>query len=379
MEARERFGRPLALQALRGEATKSIPVALFTWGFDYTWKVAGIEPWRLACGDTETWRGAYRALVGRHQPDLVFYEGMGSGDSPPSLLDEDGDQWVVLDGNTGVRYGLNKHSLALFSLDTRRKTCDPLDPIQCRRDADRLIAEFTTWGQTYLDGLRWFVEEAGDRALVLPHHSPAYICACYAFGFERAMDLMLTDPALFHYVCQRHQAGEALRMKEWKAAGAEAVFIADSWASCDVVSREMVREFALPYQRSITEAAHAAGLKIILWNEGNVLPILADEAGIPVDAFAFEQSRKGISQTVADVRAVFGPSRCLWGNLDSEHLLLRGTSAEIEDAVRSQIAESGPSSPFILSTGSPLPSNVEPEAVDIMIASARNFERGITE
>ena len=185
------------------------------------------------------------------------------------------------------------------------------------------------------------------------------------------MGTMLSNPELFRYVCEKYQAGDRLRMQQWSEAGAEVVFIADGWASCDVISPEMVENVALPYQRSITDAAHEAGLKIVLWNEGNILPILDMEAAIPFDAFAFEQPRKGEELTVEKTRQAFGPERCLFGNLDSEMLLIRGDPKEIEDAVHAQIRQSGKNSPFVLCTGSPLPSNVSPDAVDIMIAAAR--------
>ena len=70
-------GRNLALQALAGQPTPQPPVALFTWGFEYTWRVAGLQPWQLACGSTDTWHRAHLSLYERHQPDLIFYEGGG--------------------------------------------------------------------------------------------------------------------------------------------------------------------------------------------------------------------------------------------------------------------------------------------------------------
>jgi uroporphyrinogen-III decarboxylase len=114
-------------------------------------------------------------------------------------------------------------------------------------------------------------------------------------------------------------------------------------------------------------AAREAGLRAILWNLGNILPILHLEAALPLVGFAFEQPRKGWSVTVADVRRVFGPKRCLFGNLDSEALLLRNDPAEIGHAVTEQLDQSGPGAPLILSTGSPLPSNIDPSAVDAIM------------
>jgi len=364
-------GRPGALRALDGYSGSPTPVALFTWGFDYIWQVADMSPWQLALGTRDDWHRAHLALLERHHPDLLFYSGSG-GSMPPSLVADERESWLIEEN--GQRYRMDKTSLALANAETGAKGCDPVGPMQTRADIDRMIPVFTSWGEAYLGGLQRLITEVGDRALVLPHHSPAYICACYAFGFERAMELMIEDPDLFLYACDRFQAGDRLRMQEWKAAGAEACFIADGWASCDIISPAMIERFALPYQRSITEAAHGFGLRIILWNEGDILPILPEEVAIPVDAFAFEQPRKGAALTVEAVRAVFGPRRCLFGNLDSEALLGRNDAVEIDRAVSAQITASGPAAPFILSTGSPLPSFTAPEAVDAMIAAARNQE-----
>jgi len=363
-------GRPGVLRTLAGEAVSPPPVALFTWEFDYLWKVAGIEPWQLACGDHETWHRAHIALWERHQSDLLWYSGAGQSATPPRLIEEDREKWVVEDGN-GYRFGLRKDSLALYDLGTGAKGCDAVGAIASITDADRLIPEFTGWGDAYLNGLARLIREVSDRALVLPHHSPAYICACYALGFERAMECMLSEPELFRYICDRYATGDRLRMRQWKESGAEACFLADGWASCDILSPPMIEEFALPYQRSITEAAHAEGLKIILWNEGDILPILGQEAAIPFDAFAFEQPRKGAAVTVDKVRAAFGPKRCLFGNLDSELLLLRNDPEEIAAAVREQLHQVGEGTPFIVSLGSPLVSNIEPEAVDALVTAAR--------
>ncbi|MCX6991674.1 MAG: hypothetical protein NT011_00870 [Kiritimatiellaeota bacterium] len=362
-------GRSGTLRTLDGHSVSPTPVALFTWGFDYIWQMADMPPWQLACGTRDDWHRAHLALLERHRPDLLFYSGSG-GTTPPRLVTNERESWLI-EAN-GQRYRMDKTSLALANAQTGAKGCDPVGSMKTRADIDRMISAFTGWGETYLDGLHRLITETGDRALVLPHHSPAYICTCYAFGFERAMELMIEDPDLFIYACDRFQAGDRLRMQEWKAAGAEVCFIADGWASCDIISPAMIERFALPYQRSITKAAHEAGLRIILWNEGDILPILPEEAAIPVDAFVFEQPRKGASLTVEAVRAVFGPRRCLFGNLDSEALLARNDAAEIARAVAAQIAASGPNTPFVLSTGSPIPSFTAPEAVDAMIATARD-------
>jgi len=365
--ARKDNGKQLMLQALAGQATGRVPVALITWGFDYTWKVAGMQPWQLACGGAETWLTAYRAMRDRHNQDAIFYFGVGQGPEEPTLVGEDARRWLVRDNNTGGLHALMKDSLALVDLQTGAKTCDAVGDIRAPADADRLIPLPRGHGQVYLDGLARLIHEVGESALVMPCCSPGYIMGCYALGFERAMQMMLVEPELFTYVCDRYAFSEQLRMRQLAAAGAEAVYIADSWASCDIISPALFARFALPYQRSVAQAAREAGLHPILWNLGDIVPILHLEADLPLDAFAFEQPRKGWRITVADVRRVFGSQRCLFGNLDSEALLLRNDPAEIRCAVAEQLDQSGSGAPFILSTGSPLPSDIDPSAVDAIM------------
>lgn len=136
----------------------------------------------------------------------------------------------------------------------------------------------------------------------------------------------------------------------------------------------MFEKFALPRQVSIVEAAQYAGLKVILWNVGDILPLLKLQATVKMNTFAFEQPRKGIDLSVEKIRKVLGPNRCLFGNLDSELLLMRNDADEIRQEVKKQIRQSGQGAPFILCTGSPLPSNIELEAYDTVINAARSFK-----
>jgi uroporphyrinogen-III decarboxylase len=366
-------GRRVVLDALAGRPTPRVPFAPITWGFEYYWVAAGLEPWQLACGSTEQWHRAHLAILERHGVDGLFYTGAGTGPREPRRVEETRDSWVVEDGNTGRRVRVTKGSLTATDVETGRIGDDAVGEIRTRADAARLVPEFAGWGKDCLDGLTHLIRDAGERALVLPHHSPGYICACYAFGFERAMEAMLVEPDLFRWVADRYADGDRLRMRELAAAGAEAVYIADGWASVDIISPAMFREFALPYQRSIALAAREAGLKVVLWNEGDVRPLLADEAALPIDAFAIEQSRKSVELELGPVRAAFGPRRCLFGNLDAELLLLRGDPEEIAEAARSIAARSGAGSPLVMSTGSPLPSNVSPAAVDAAVTAVRSL------
>lgn len=361
-------GRQLALEALSGKATERPPWLLLNWGFDYIWKCAAIEPWQLALGSFETWLNAYRAAYERHKPDIIIFDSFGAGTEDGVLIDETDEKWTVL--FEGERFEFIKRSYTLRHIP--HHPVEPPPPLDTIADIDRC---FQPGGNDpgRLRGLRAVIEAIGNCALVLPTCIPGYIAACYALGFERAMTVMVEDERFFFHLADRLEGCDDLRMREFAEAGAEAVFIADAWASADVLSPDMIRKFALPYQARSVDAAKAAGLKVILWNEGDVAPILADEAALNIDAFAFEQPRKGFGVSVAQVREVFGPDRCILGNLDSEHMLQRNNPDEIRREVFSQIRQSGRGAPFIVSFGSPLPSNTPASAVDAVAEAVREF------
>jgi len=361
-------GRLAALDALSGKPAERPPWLLLNWGFDYIWKCAGMEPWQLALGSSDTWVNAYRAACERHKPDAIIFDAFGAGSEDAVLMDDTFDRWLV--SFEGEEYEFIKSSYTLCHKP--RVPGEPRPPLRTIEDIDE---RYKPGGHDpgRLRGLRAVIDAVGDRTLVLPTCITGYITACYTLGFERAMMAMVEERDFFVHLCDRFAECDGLRMREYAEAGAEAVFIADAWASADVLSPEMIREFALPYQAISVDAAKAAGLKAILWNEGDVVPILDDEAKLNLDAFAFEQPRKGFGVTVAQVREAFGPNRCVFGNLDSEHMLLRNDPDEIRREVHRQIRESGQGAPFVVSFGSPIPSNTPESAVDAVTDAIRSF------
>ena len=365
------LGKSAAMDAISGKPAARIPWLLLTWGFDYIWKCAGIPPWQLARGGFNTWLNAYVAAYERHKPDIIICDSFGSGDEDPILLDETSRSWIIRDCD-GEEWEFIKSSFTLLHRPKPGQTPGPVWRWDSKSDIDSFIGRPGS-PPGPLEGLSAVIRAIGDRALVLPTCITGYIDACYTLGFDRSMQMMIDHPELFIYLADRLSEKDDLRMRRFAEAGAEVVFIADSWASCDIISPGMFRQFALPYQRKAVDAAKNAGLKAILWNLGHIGPILADEASLNLDAFAFEQPRKGFDASVADVRDAFGPSKCILGNLDSEDLLRRNDPDEIRAAVQAQILGSGVGAPFILSFGSPIPSDTPESAVDTVAEAVRGF------
>jgi uroporphyrinogen-III decarboxylase len=143
----------------------------------------------------------------------------------------------------------------------------------------------------------------------------------------------------------------------------------DSWASADILSPQTYRDWIAPLHRRIAAALHAAGLKAVIYNTGNVLPMLDTLAALGYDALSLEERIKGVEMDIGEVRKVVGPDLCLFGNFDS-YLLLAGDRQRIREEVDRQIRGAG-SRAFIMGTGSPICDGTEPDTVDYWIGLGR--------
>ena len=368
-------GKELTLANLSGKTTERTPVALFTWGYNYIWKVAGIEPWRLAFGGDETWHKAHMALYHRHKPDMINYSGAGSGLLDPRLDGEDAANWYVTDINTGVAYTMVKSSATFYETKVGPTVCNPVGVINSKADADRLCKPFTGYGDSYLNGLSRLIKELGDDVLVAPNMATSYIFACYAMGFEPSMVAMVEDPDLFQYVMDICAKNLDLRMVELRSAGTETLIVADAWSTADIISPVLYEKFCYPSQKEILLAARKHGIKTLFWDEGDIRPQLPRLSALPCDAFSSEQERKGVYVSVGELAASF-KGKCIFGNLDSEELLVNGSGALIESETLKQIREAG-DAPFVVFTGSPLPDDADPDRVDLVTNVARGYSRTI--
>jgi uroporphyrinogen decarboxylase len=179
-------------------------------------------------------------------------------------------------------------------------------------------------------------------------------------------------------IMDRENAAEAVGLLEFccdatvqflrlmAAAGAHMVSNGDSPAGPSVISPQLYRTFAQPYERRAVEASHAAGLPYALHICGRTEPILADMASTGADAL--ELDFKTDARTARDIlagRAVF------IGNLDPTGVLAMGSCRDVEDKTRELLGVFRDVPYFILNAGCAIPSTTPPGNIRAMIRVAR--------
>lgn len=149
--------------------------------------------------------------------------------------------------------------------------------------------------------------------------------------------------------------------------GAHVTSNGDSTAGPDMVSPQMYREFALPYEKKIAAEAHAAGLPYVLHVCGNTTPILDDIIQSGADGLELDYKTD-----VNLARDALHGRMCFIGNLDPSGVLALGTVADVERETARLLEVFSDTPGFILNAGCAIPPNTPPENIEAMMRVARS-------
>lgn len=169
-------------------------------------------------------------------------------------------------------------------------------------------------------------------------HGKDYAVGGWVEGaFAECCDLRGINDFLADVACEEEEAiHDFLRIVNEQAiafavaqvrAGADIVGIGD--AATSLISPEMYKQFALPYQKAIVEAVHKAGGKTklhICGNTTNVLPYMI-ETGTDIVDLDWMVDLKRAKEIIGDRNTIIS------GNYDPVAILLQGTPETVKESV----------------------------------------------
>ena len=141
----------------------------------------------------------------------------------------------------------------------------------------------------------------------------------------------------------------------------------DSPAGPEMISPEMYRFFALPYEKLVVEEAHRNKLPYALHICGNTGSILEDMLQSGSDAF--ELDYKTDAQIAIEI---FGNKACFIGNIDPSGVLALGTPELVERKTNELLQIFANNNRFILNAGCAIPSMTPEVNLRTMIKTARS-------
>ena len=363
---------------LRGGKPDCVPVCPHWWG-NYKFEIAG-KDYMLDCwGDGQSMVPIYEAFYERFRPDWFHLSGgyprmrRGFLSREFRAVREDGRMWLIAPDGSRDEI-LADQTLASEKEASRRRwegltvpqAIDRMLESPSRLTAEQIVAE------GYTDHAAEIVRRHGDSVFICVNvGAPGLL----PFGVERYAESLM---ALYDYpegvkklVQKRYR--EALEWaKAFASVGVHGWLISEDVAGADTISPRMYEEFLYPSDCWLFEQVAQLGMVPMVYFCGDVRPLipLIRESG--VRALLIEDNRKTFSFDVVQIVRQLQGKVCLFGNIDTTELLLRGTPEEVEQAVQEQIVAAR-EGPFVVANGSPLAPGTPPENVEAMIRAARKY------
>lgn len=199
----------------------------------------------------------------------------------------------------------------------------PPRPADGRRMSDRLAA------------IRHFREQAGGRVPIMGWVEGALAEAADLRGVSTLLTDLYDRPEWVRELLEVCTEMAIAFARAQVAAGADIIGLGDAIAS--QITPRAYRQFALPYEQRIFAAVRELGAIPRLHICGNTSRILADmaQSGAQIIDIDWMVDMRQAAQT-------FGETIAVCGNFDPVKVMLNGTPAEVQAAVRANLTAGGP-------------------------------------
>jgi len=367
--------------AVRGGKPDRVPVCPI-YDIGYIAAGVGLSPRDILMATREQYADIVEHGFVRHDVDGCYVHGgtAGNWNSEHTILDQSGDAWLVEDNETGARYRLLPDCSRLTPEGKpipRNESRAGVSRIQSLRDIDRLPrpdpsdADFDAAGS--LAPLQRLVRKYPDHHFSFQTGSPMVRALQICGGYVEGLTTLASDRTLFREILSVGSLYDCALARSGKRAGACSTWFTSYYTGADTISPRDYAEIVFPYEYEVCRAAKDAGLYVLNWFLGDLMPILDKVMQLPIDALVLEQGRKGYDIDPVAIRKRVGPRFCLFGfAFENDFCTFRRDLLSSELA--RQIESAGHDGAFV--AGTPImPPNANPDAVDFYFAEARRLGR----
>ena len=204
---------------------------------------------------------------------------------------------------------------------------------------------------------------AGRECLVLGWVDMPFAEACSVCGLTEFMLMLVDAPALAHKVLEFLTEIEIDFALAQYHAGAPMIGSGDAAAS--LISPDMYREFALPYEQRVCQAVHDAGGTVKLHICGNTTALLPDMVQSGADLYNVDHM-----VPFEDACRVYGEAGlCFKGNLDPVSDIMQADAETCRRKAKACIREAA-GLRYMLSAGCEIPAETPDEVFDAFCRAA---------
>ncbi len=151
-----------------------------------------------------------------------------------------------------------------------------------------------------------------------------------------------------------------------------AVFMSDDLAFTEgtLVSPQVYHKYVFPWYKKIGEILDSARLPFIFHSDGKLWEVLDDLVDCGVKAIHPIEPQ---AMDIVEVKKRYGDKLCIFGNIDLEYTLTRGTVEDVERQVKKRIKELAPGGGYGLAASNSIPDYVKPENYRAMVAAGKRY------
>lgn len=246
--------------------------------------------------------------------------------------------------------------------------------IQNEQDFKSLVRPDVTKGRMAdrTSAVREMYKSVGDKSAILGWVEMPYAEACSVCGMVNFMMLVIENPYLAHQILRFLAIIEIEFALAQMEAGADMIGAGDAAAS--LISPDMYKEFALPYEQMVCDAIHKSGGRVKLHVCGNT------EAHLPFMSTA-GADLYNVDHMVPFEKALATYSAaglCFKGNLDPVADLLQSNPEICERRCHDLISKAAEAR-YMLSPGCEVPPDTSDEVLAAFCEAPRTYNKTIKE
>ena len=193
------------------------------------------------------------------------------------------------------------------------------------------------------------------------------------FGYEQSLMALIDAPTICHELLSVFSEHVIAQIRCIVECEPDAVNVSSAFAGAGFISRDMYREFVIPYERRIVRTTHEYKLPAYVHTCGAIgdrLDMMLESEYDGIDTL--DPPPLG-TVDLAEAKKKFGERFFFKGNLDAVHEMLYADNVTFERAVRERLEIGKPGSGYILSSACSVAPHVEPQRLKDMVTLAEKY------
>jgi len=235
------------------------------------------------------------------------------------------------------------HAPELWDIESQADLCD--------------LKAYPSWFTDALNKVQHLVQDVSIHAEVF---SP-FTHLMELFGYEQALVALIDEPKKCHDVLAVFTRKVLAQVELYAGCRPDAVLVSSAFAGAGFISRQMYREFVVPYEDQVFRAINEHGIKSYVHTCGAIGDRLDLMSETCVDGIDTLDPPPLGTVNLAEAKSKYGSRFFFKGNLDAVNEMLNADDQTFEQAVRDRIRIGKENSGYILSSACSVSPHVRPD------------------